>query len=251
MATFLNLTSQLEDLLREASASGSLLAAAEQTLGISSRLAELREQSEAWQNGVFSGLPAIRLLPGQNFTGGVAAAYAGGRKEIFVNQGWWDQASEADRTAVLLEELGHALQDRYGDGAALSGDTGQLFAADLLNLPLSDAQRAAISAENDRVSVLVDGVWVDANAAAYVGTVAADNFVGTSDDDVFSFANETFSVLGEDTIDGGVGNLDTLAFGSAIDFSNDDAFENVSNVGLVTLANGANLLTLGINTDAA
>ena len=102
MATFLNLTSQLEDLLREASASGSLLLAAEQTLGISSRLAELREQSEAWQNGVFSGLPAIRLLPGQNFTGGVAAAYAGGRKEIFVNQGWWDQASEADRTAVLL-----------------------------------------------------------------------------------------------------------------------------------------------------
>ena len=45
---FLNLPSQLEDLLREVSASGSLLAAAEQTLGISSRLAELREQSEAW-----------------------------------------------------------------------------------------------------------------------------------------------------------------------------------------------------------
>jgi len=251
MATFLNLTSQLEDLLREVSASGSLLAAAEQTLGVSSRLAELREQSEAWQNGVFSGLPAIRLLPAQNFTGGVAAAYAGGRKEILVNQGWWDKASEADRTAVLLEELGHALQDRYGDGVALSGDRGQLFAADLLNLPLSDAQRAAISAENDSVSVLVDGVWVDANAAAYVGTVAADNFVGTSNDDQFSFASGTFSVLGDDTIDGGVGNLDTLAFGSAINFANDDAFENVSNVEKITLANGANLLTLGVNTDAA
>ena len=251
MATFLNLTSQLEDLLREVSASGSLLAAAEQTLGVSSRLAELREQSEAWQNGVFSGLPAIRLLPAQNFTGGVAAAYAGGRREILVNQRWWDQASEADRTAVLLEELGHALQDRYGDGVGLSGDRGQLFAADLLNLPLSDAQRAAISAENDSVSVLVDGVWVDANAAAYVGTVAADNFVGTSNDDQFSFASGTFSVLGDDTIDGGVGNLDTLAFGSAINFANDDAFENVSNVEKITLANGANLLTLGVNTDAA
>jgi len=252
MANFLNLPSQLEDLLREVSASGSLLLAAEQTLGISSRLAELREQSEAWQNGVFSGLPAIRLLPAQNFTGGVVAAYAGSRKEILVNQRWWDQASEADRTAVLLEELGHALQDRYGDGAFLSGDRGQLFAADLLNLPLSDAQRAAISTENDRVTVLVDGVWVDANAAAYVGTAAADNFVGTdSVSDTFSFANNTFSVLGDDTIDGGVGNDNTLAFGSAINFSNDDAFENVSNVDRVTLANGANLLTLGINTDAA
>ena len=250
MATFLNLTSQLEDLLREVSASGSLLAAAEQTLGVSSRLAELREQSEAWQNGVFSGLPAIRLLPAQNFTGGVVAAYAGGRKEILVNQRWWDQASEADRTAVLLEELGHALQDRYGDAVALSGDKGQLFAADLLNLPLSDAQRAAISAENDSVSVLVDGVWVDANAAAYVGTVAADNFVGTSNDDQFSFASGTFSVLGDDTIDG-AGGTDTLAFGSAINFANDDAFENVSNVEKITLANGANLLTLGVNTDAA
>ena len=252
MATFLNLPSQLEDLLREVSASGGLLAAAEQTLGISTRLAELREQSEAWQNGVFSGLPAIRLLPAQNFTGGVVAAYAGSRKEILVNQRWWDQASEADRTAVLLEELGHALQDRYGDGALLSGDRGQLFAADLLNLPLSDAQRAAISTENDRVTVLVDGVWVDANAAAYVGTAAADNLVGTDNvPDTFSFASGTFSVLGDDTIDGGVGNLNTLAFGSAINFSNDDAFENVSNVERVTLANGANLLTLGINTDAA
>ena len=252
MATFLNLPSQLEDLLREASASGGLLAAAEQTLGISTRLAELREQSEAWQNGVFSGLPAIRLLPAQNFTGGVVAAYAGSRKEILVNQRWWDQASEADRTAVLLEELGHALQDRYGDGAFLSGDRGQLFAADLLNLPLSDAQRAAITAENDSVSVLVDGVWIDANAAAYVGTVAADNLVGTDNAaDIFSFAAGTFSVLGDDTIDGGVGNPNTLAFGSAINFSNDDAFENVSNVERVTLANGANLLTLGINTDAA
>ena len=251
MATFLNLTSQLEELLREVSASGSLLAAAEHTLGISSRLAELREQSQAWQAGVFSGLPAIRLLPAQNFTGGVAAAYAGGRKEILVNQGWWDQASEADRTAVLLEELGHALQDRYGDGAALSGDRGQLFAADLLNLPLSDAQRAAITAENDSVSVLVDGVWVDANAAAYTGTASADDLVGTSNDDQFSFASGTFSVLGDDTVDGGGGNLDTLAFGSAIDFSNDDAFENVSNVERITLANGANRLTLGINTDAA
>ncbi len=251
MATFLNLTSQLEDLLREVSASGSLLSAAEQTLGISSRLAELREQGEAWQNGVFSGLPPIRLLPAQNFTGGVAAAYSGGRREILVNQGWWDQASEADRTAVLLEELGHALQDRYGDGAALSGDTGQQFAANLLKLPLSDAQRAAISAENDSVSVLVDGVWVDAHAAVYMGTAAADDLVGTSNDDQFSFASGSFSVLGDDTVDGGGGNLNTLAFGSAINFGNDDAFENVSNIEKITLANGANLLTLGINTDAA
>jgi len=251
MATFLNLTSQLEDLLREVSASGTLLAAAEQTLGISARLAELREQSQAWQNGVFSGLPAIRLLPDQNFTGGVVAAYAGGRKEILVNQGWWEQASEADRTAVLLEELGHALQDRYGDGAALSGDRGQLFAADLLNLPLSDAQRAAIAAENDSVSVLVDGVWVDAYAAAYTGTAAADDLVGTSNDDQFYFDSGTFSVLGDDTVDGGGGNIDTLAFGSVIDFSNDDAFENVSNLERITLADGANRLTLGINTDAA
>ena len=62
MAIFLNLTSQLEDLLGELSASGSFLAAAtEQALGTSSRLTELRGQKEAWQAGVFmgSGHPAL------------------------------------------------------------------------------------------------------------------------------------------------------------------------------------------------
>ena len=61
MATFLKLTSHLEDLSRELSASGTFLVAAEQALGPSSRLAELRKQREAWQAGVFmgSGHPAL------------------------------------------------------------------------------------------------------------------------------------------------------------------------------------------------
>ena len=60
-------------------------------------------------------------MPDQNFTGGMAAAYAGRRKEVLVNQGLWEQASRDDLTAALLDELGRALWDRYGDGAALSG----------------------------------------------------------------------------------------------------------------------------------
>jgi len=96
----------------------------------------------------------------------------------------------------------------------------------------------------------VDGVWVDANASAHVGTVAADDLVGTSNDDLFPFAAGTLSLLGEDTINGDDGN-DALIFGSTVNLINDDAFENFTNVEKITLFDGANLLNLGINTDAA
>jgi hypothetical protein len=51
----------------------------------------------------------------------MAAAYACRPREVLVNQGLWEQASRDDLTAALLDELGRALWDRYGDGAALFG----------------------------------------------------------------------------------------------------------------------------------
>ncbi|MFN6133497.1 MAG: hypothetical protein ACK46L_11465 [Synechococcaceae cyanobacterium] len=87
--------------------------------------------------------------------GGAAAAYAAsghtGSERIYVNADKLNggQLDLALLTSTLLEEYGHALDQRLNGGVDSLGDEGQLFAARLSGVSLSAEQRALIQAEDD------------------------------------------------------------------------------------------------------
>jgi hypothetical protein len=95
---------------------------------------------------------SLELRSGQELQGANAAyaapASAGGER-ILLNADWAAGASNTDLQRVLLEELGHAFDQRLTGGGDTPGDEGALFAARLLDIPLEPAVLEAMSQEND------------------------------------------------------------------------------------------------------
>ena len=96
---------------------------------------------------------------------------------VLINSSWLAQASDAlALQQVLLEEAGHAI-DRWLNGPLdARGDEGALFAARVLGVPLSTAQRQAIATQNDQRQLLVDGRAVAAELSS--APLLSDAFVG-------------------------------------------------------------------------
>ena len=97
---------------------------------------------------------------------GAAAAYAAightGSERIYVNG---DKINSGELTvelltSALLEEYGHALDQRLNSGVDSPGDEGQLFASELTGTTLTAEQRALIAAEDDSAALTIEGVRV-------------------------------------------------------------------------------------------
>jgi hypothetical protein len=102
--------------------------------------------------------------------GSAAAAYAvqapDGHQRIYVNRDWLNQQSSSDAiAAVLLEELGHAIDQKLNPGKDSPGDEGQRFAAALLGLSLDADQRQRIATESDAARLRLDGATVQVEMA--------------------------------------------------------------------------------------
>lgn len=104
--------------------------------------------------------------------GGAFAAYAAvghtGSERIYVNG---DKLNSGELSldvlvSALLEEYGHALDQRLNSGVDSPGDEGQLFASEVTGVTLTVEQRAVIEAENDRGILVIEGVAVNAERAA-------------------------------------------------------------------------------------
>lgn len=92
---------------------------------------------------------------------GAEAAYVsespGADQLILINREWLAQAAPAQIQAVLLEEIGHAIDQQLNGAQDSAGDEGELFAAILTDKPLSSSELAAIQAEDDHGTVLIHG----------------------------------------------------------------------------------------------
>ncbi|SBO44420.1 Hint domain-containing protein [Cyanobium sp. NIES-981] len=76
----------------------------------------------------------LEILDGSTLSG-INAAYtsaaADGTERIYLNATWLQNATAVQIEAVLLEELGHAIDSRLNSGADTPGDEGEIFSARL------------------------------------------------------------------------------------------------------------------------
>jgi hypothetical protein len=148
-------------------ADGSLGVAAREALRLDGEPAQLTALISQWAAGDHSGLPPIEVVDGSVLPG-AAGAYAISTGTIYLNWDWLASASEQQVIAVLTEELGHHL-DGLLNASDTTGDEGELFAALLNNgRVISEQERLALRAKNDRVFALVAGRELEVEQAAVV-----------------------------------------------------------------------------------
>ncbi|MEB3362004.1 MAG: FG-GAP-like repeat-containing protein, partial [Synechococcaceae cyanobacterium] len=166
----------------------------------------------------------LEILDGEvlrGIKGAYTSADPAGAERIYLNADWLQSATALDIEAVLLEEIGHAIDFRLNGASDTRGDEGEIFAA-LLN-----GQTPASSAfsENDQRLISLKGISVvieTADNTAPTGSLRptapayaapATNPFGISD--VGSFASPAFADADADgDLDLFIGNRDgnTLFF---------------------------------------
>jgi len=101
---------------------------------------------------------------------GVHAAYAAsganGLATIYLNANDLDVASDAQVRMWLLEEIGHHFDTLLNEGMDSPGDEGELFANLFSGKALSPLEHAAISTEDDHITLTLDGQQLVAEASA-------------------------------------------------------------------------------------
>ena len=136
-------------------------------------------------------LPQIAVLAGSEIGGGLGA-YEAERDRIYLSE----QFVLANRNNpqaianVLLEEIGHAIDQRLNNGVDSPGEEGAIFAALVNNQNLSGSELAALKAEDDSRQVFLDGqlrtlelatygsINVDGNLTDWLPTERIDNLPG-------------------------------------------------------------------------
>ncbi len=112
-----------------------------------------------------SGQLTIRILAGTEMVG-LRGAYAvepqSARELILLNQDWLASATVPEIEAVLLEELGHAIDPRLNGDRDTVGDEGERFSA----LVRGEQPAESAATENDLVTVRLEGLELIAEASA-------------------------------------------------------------------------------------
>ncbi|AFZ51398.1 Ig-like domain-containing protein [Dactylococcopsis salina] len=173
-----------QNALTELASSGRLLTAAQEALQLETIPDSLAELIKQWQTGDFSQLPTVEVLSNESISGAMGA-YASSLETIYLNEDWLATASEEDALAVLMEELGHHLDNVVNEKDA-TGDEGAIFASLLQGKGFGDQVRE----EDDRATLEINGESVTVEQA--------DNAPPIVEDTTFTIDNESlFSFLGE------------------------------------------------------
>lgn len=117
--------------------------------------------------------------------GGVLGAFAAsgpdGNPVIYLNADWAQSGITAQALhQVLVEEMGHAIDQRLNGNNDTAGDEGQAFAGQVV---YGDANLSATRTIDDHVKVTINGQTIDAEAAAPFG-IAQIHFVPLPEPDV-------------------------------------------------------------------
>jgi Ca2+-binding RTX toxin-like protein len=188
-------------------------------------------------------------LPGIN--GAYAVQAPGGGERIYLNATWLQAASTTQIEAVLLEELGHAIDRRLNGSADSPGDEGERFSALIRGLE----PPAASFTENDQRQIVVGGVTVsiEADTTAPVARTTAPAFAAETASsfglaDVGAFANPSFvDIDGDGDLDAFIGNRD----GNTLFFRNTAAPGATSPAFAVAITNPFGITDVGFSATPA
>jgi Ca2+-binding RTX toxin-like protein len=177
--------------------------------------AKLQLLRQQWLSGNFSVIPDIQILS-QGELGTANGAYAASLDKIFVSSDFLAHASESQVTTLILEEVGHRIDQLLNGGVDSAGDEGEIFSRLVNGENLSASTLAALRAEDDRGVITVGGVGVAIEKQTYSGGIGNDTINGGSENDYISgLAGNDFLYggigivgrpTGDDTIDAGTGN---------------------------------------------
>jgi Ca2+-binding RTX toxin-like protein len=196
------------------------------------KLQLLRQQ---WLSGNFSIIPDIQVLS-QGELNGANGAYAASLDRIFVSSDFLAHATNSQVTALILEEVGHRIDQLLNNGVDSAGDEGEIFGRLVEGQSLSSGVLATLRSQNDHSSIRINGQLVAIETSAGItinGTAFADvitptsltpSFVTTINDDTI-YAGD-----GNDTVDGGNGN-DYIDLGGGDDSLNAGSFGNDTFIG--------------------
>lgn len=138
--------------------------------------------AEELRSAILNGQFVIKVeLRGFSDMKGFLAAYAAsspdGTERIYLNRDWISLGITGESlTQALLQELGHAIDQRLNGGRDSAGDEGELFARLAIGEQLSPEERLRLTGSNDAVLLSIDGLTIPAEHATITfTTVYADN----------------------------------------------------------------------------
>ena len=147
----------LEEKLKEWSANGHFLWATKKAFQLTEAPAELEQVIHELSCGKNDSLPTVELLDGR-IMGGLRGAYTHsdpkGNEKIYLNLDWIEVADNDQIDAVLLEEIGHALDFKINGIIDTAGDEGAIFSALIRNEILASNQ----STQSDHHTISIDGI---------------------------------------------------------------------------------------------
>jgi Ca2+-binding RTX toxin-like protein len=201
------------------------------------QLQVLRQQ---WLSGNFTIIPEIQVLSSAEI-GSAQGAYAATldspsgtlRERIFISADYLAVADTASIAAVILEEVGHRIDQWLNGGVDSAGDEGEIFSRLVNGENLSSAVLAGLRSQNDHGVINLNGQLIAVENAVVDGNdlpnyMALDSFFSdlrtTNNDDLIR------GFRGADTIDGAGGN-DTIEAGTGDDSVNGGAGNDSINLG--------------------
>ena len=99
-------------------------------------------------------LENLEIRPSNELEGALGA-YAENRDTVYLSEGFLTQATVEEATGVLLEEVGHAVDDFLNDTEA-PGDEGEMFASLVQVEELSNQELASLRQEDDSATLNID-----------------------------------------------------------------------------------------------
>ncbi|MGK7923986.1 MAG: calcium-binding protein, partial [Spirulina sp.] len=124
----------------------------------------LTNLTEQLSSGDASGLPSIEVRSGEELQG-AKGVYVAEWDRIFISAEFLANATQEQLVEVILEEMGHSF-DALLNTMDSAGDEGNIFANLVLGNEMTDAQLAALRAEDDSLTLTIDGQTVEAEAAS-------------------------------------------------------------------------------------
>jgi Ca2+-binding RTX toxin-like protein len=196
------------------------------------KLQVLRQQ---WLSGNFSIIPDIQILS-QGELGTANGAYAASLDRIFVSSDFLAHASESQVTALILEEVGHRIDQLLNGGVDSAGDEGEIFSRLVSGESLATATLAGLKSQNDHGVITVNGLQVAVENQNYFGENGAvgdtifgseydDNIFGGGATPGFDIGNDILNGLGGNDYITGQGGDDVVIGG----FGNDDVYGGPGN----------------------
>jgi Ca2+-binding RTX toxin-like protein len=160
------------------------------------------------RSGDFSLIPDIQVLSGGEL-GSANGGYAADLDKIFVSSDFLARHDVNAVAELLLEEIGHRVDQLLNGAVDSAGDEGDIFRHLVMGRALSAQALAGLRMEDDRAVIRVGERLVAIEQARLIGTNDDDYIDGSAGNDSINGGAGNDSInggAGNDSIDGGAGN---------------------------------------------